>query len=414
MDGPTEVPGTDQAIADPGRRFYAFLVDRLLAWGLIALAALVGWQVWFRNDVVGPGVALILAVAALVLLGTAAMTGLAGASPGKYLTGLRVVAPAGGPIGLGRALLRGLILAVTTLPTFGLGVATLAWTAVTDPGHRRRGWHDRVCDSLVVDVRHRPAAPAGEPEARPGIVNLTALRLQPAAETPPPAPMPRPEPAAPPAPPGPVAADGGQVLGARTPAAPTPTDSDQQAAGPASAEAPRPAAGMPSPETAPPRAEEPYPEGPHPRGPETEQPRPDRPQPSEPPVGVRPAGARTVDRDQRDTLTRYTWRLEADTGESLRIAGLALIGRDPEARPGEHVQHLLPLTSSDMSLSKTHAQVHLAAEGALVIMDRGSTNGSVLIRQGISRALPADRPATLLDGDRLRLGDRDLRVVREG
>jgi pSer/pThr/pTyr-binding forkhead associated (FHA) protein len=63
-----------------------------------------------------------------------------------------------------------------------------------------------------------------------------------------------------------------------------------------------------------------------------------------------------------------------------------------------------------MSLSKTHAQFHLARDGALVVMDRGSTNGSVLIRQGMTRDLTAGKPATLLNGDRVRFGDREMLV----
>jgi pSer/pThr/pTyr-binding forkhead associated (FHA) protein len=46
-------------------------------------------------------------------------------------------------------------------------------------------------------------------------------------------------------------------------------------------------------------------------------------------------------------------------------------------------------------------------------MDRGSTNGSVLLRQGVSRQLTAGRPATLLDGDQVVFGDRAMTISRE-
>ena len=55
------------------------------------------------------------------------------------------------------------------------------------------------------------------------------------------------------------------------------------------------------------------------------------------------------------------------------------------------MRHLVELPSADMSLSKTHAQFQIAADGALVVMDRGSTNGSFLVRQGVPRGLPAGR-----------------------
>ena len=115
--------------------------------------------------------------------------------------------------------------------------------------------------------------------------------------------------------------------------------------------------------------------------------------------------------DRRRGLAR--WRVSFDSGESFLVEGLALVGRRPEPRQGEPVRHLVPLRSGDMSLSKTHAQFQVAPDGVLVVMDRGSTNGSILIRQGVTRELAAGKPATLLDGDRVRFGDREMSVVRE-
>ena len=96
------------------------------------------------------------------------------------------------------------------------------------------------------------------------------------------------------------------------------------------------------------------------------------------------------------------WRVTFDTGETFVVEGLALVGRRPEPRPGEPVRHLVPLPSEDMSLSKTHAQFQVAPDGALVVMDRGSTNGSVLIRRGVPRDLSAGKPTTLLPATRSR------------
>lgn len=107
------------------------------------------------------------------------------------------------------------------------------------------------------------------------------------------------------------------------------------------------------------------------------------------------------------------WRVGFDTGETLVVEGLALVGRGPEPRPGESVGHLVPLRSADMSLSKTHAQFQVVPDGALVVMDRGSTNGSVLVRGGVSRPLSAGRPTTLLPGDRVHFGDRTMSVDRD-
>jgi hypothetical protein len=108
------------------------------------------------------------------------------------------------------------------------------------------------------------------------------------------------------------------------------------------------------------------------------------------------------------------WRVAFDTGEELEVEGLVLVGRRPEPRAGEPVGTLLALSSSDMSLSKTHAQFQVVPDGALVVMDRGSTNGSVLVRGGLYKKLEGGRPATLKHGDRVRFGDREMTVARLG
>jgi hypothetical protein len=105
------------------------------------------------------------------------------------------------------------------------------------------------------------------------------------------------------------------------------------------------------------------------------------------------------------------WVLTFDTGERVGVDGLVLVGRRPEGRSGEAVRHLVALPSSDMSLSKTHAQVQVARDGALVVMDRGSTNGSILIRAGVTKRLVGGKPATMRDADRVRFGDREMTVA---
>ena len=94
-------------------------------------------------------------------------------------------------------------------------------------------------------------------------------------------------------------------------------------------------------------------------------------------------------------------------------AGMALVGRRPEPRSGEQVAHLIPLASADMSVSKTHAQFGPAPDGTIVVMDRGSTNGTILVRQGVSRQLAAGKPAALVHGDKVVYGDREMTITRE-
>ncbi len=342
---PAQLPATSFPVAGLDRRFYAFLMDRMIAWGVLAAACWAAYELFWRDDRTWPGVALVAGVIVLVWVVFAVALGASGATPGKAAVGLRAVhLGTGTPIGVGRALLRGLVLGLATIPTFGIGLATLAWTAVMDPGHRRRGWHDHLARSIVVDVRPAPATPAETESGPRHVVNLTAMRLVPAA----PAPQP---PAAP-----------------RRP--------------------PRPAA------SAPPTGEQ------------------------SPPVAPAP-----VVREPNRTVRRAPvvvpsapasgWVVAFDTGQRLAVDGLVLVGRRPEARPGEAVRHLVALPSQDMSLSKTHAQVGVAGDGVLVVMDRGSTNGSVLVRQGVSRPLPGGKPATLLEGDVVRFGDRTMEVSRQ-
>ncbi|MDQ4054420.1 MAG: RDD family protein, partial [Actinomycetota bacterium] len=177
---------TTYPAAELDRRFYAFLVDRLIAWGLYAGAGYLAYRQFFDDDRTWAGVGTVAALVLVVGVGFAVLLGVAGVSPGKAVAGLRVVDnEAGTPIGVGRALLRTLILGIAALPTFCLGVATLAWTAVMDPGGWRRGWHDHASRAVVVDIRPVPVHQEVE-ESRPRqIVNLTAMRLMPSPPEPP-------------------------------------------------------------------------------------------------------------------------------------------------------------------------------------------------------------------------------------
>ena len=370
-------------IAQLERRFTAFAIDRLLAWSLLAVVGVVTGM--FVSDDVWTVVGAVAGAMVLLWLVLAVVLGVSGSSPGKAMTGLRVVHHGTGtPIGVGPALLRSLVLGVSGLPTFGIGLATLAWTAVEDRGRQRRGWHDHLAHTVVVDVRPVvEVADTGADEGPRHIVNLTAMRLVPA----PPVEVVRtpersehsmrrqqlpPEVIAPP--------------GRRAAAAPP-----RQA--PASRRSQRPGAGTPQqapPQPAPQQRHAPAPQQQH--APPPAQQRRRRPAAPAPPA---------------------RWRVHFDNGESFVIAGLALVGRRPEARSGEQVAHLIPLSSADMSVSKTHAQFGPAADGTIVVMDRGSTNGTVLVRQGVSRQLAPGKPAALVHGDKVVYGDREMTITRE-
>ncbi len=362
-------PATTYPVAELERRFYAFAIDRLLTSIIVAAAGAGGW---FLLDDAWQAVGVAAAAMVLGWLAVAVLVGVSGVTPGKAMTGLRVVHHGTGtPIGVGRALLRSLVLALASWATFAIGLVTLAWTAVEDRGRQRRGWHDHLTDSVVVDVRpvdHRVDEVDDSPRH---VVNLTAMRLIPAPPLEAPTPSRRTNP---------------EQSVRRTPVS----------AEPPVAAAPHRATAVPSP----------------PRAVVAPAPQP-APQRSEQTVGP-PDDGRTVVRPKPGLVAGPRWRVTFDDGETFVVEGLALVGRRPETRSGEQVHHLVPLTSTDMSVSKTHAQFGPATDGVLVVMDRGSTNGSVLVRQGVARPLAAGKPTTLVDGDKVSFGDRQMTVSREG
>jgi uncharacterized RDD family membrane protein YckC len=364
---------TEHLVAGADRRFYAFVLDLLLAWGLYAGAAWAAYTYLIEPGRVWAGVATIAGTVLLVGALTAFCVGLWGVTPGKTMVGVRVLsAEDARPIGFGPALLRTFLLGAATLPTIGFGAAALAWTAMVDPSGWRRGWHDLRARSVVVDVRPLPVLEEPEEEAPPQVVNLTAMRLVPVSPTPP-----RRTPS----------------RGSR-PAAPPPPAAEPRS-GPAATVTPRQGLGWPLVGEAP----TPLPPPPTPAA--------LGPQPTEP-----PASERTLPRPSAQPTAPARWEVAFDTGEQFEVLGLTLVGRRPEPRPGEPVKRLVTLPSDDMSLSKTHAQFQVVPDGALVVMDRGSTNGSILIRAGVTRRLAGGKPATLRDGDRVRFGDREMSVVR--
>ena len=177
---------TEHLVAGRDRRFYAFVIDRLVAWGIFAAEGYVAYTALIRPGHLWPGIAVIVGTVLLVWLISSMLVGLFGLSPGKALVGLRVLsADDARPIGLPRALLRALLLGAATLPTLGFGAAALAWTAMMDPSGWRRGWHDVRTGTVVVDIRTKPVADEDDDEPPRQVVNLTAMRLVPPSPTPP-------------------------------------------------------------------------------------------------------------------------------------------------------------------------------------------------------------------------------------
>lgn len=118
----------------------------------------------------------------------------------------------------------------------------------------------------------------------------------------------------------------------------------------------------------------------------------------EPPVsGVEPAaaGVRAV--------------LVLDNGDRIEVRGTTIFGRSPSAAAGEGEAHLVRVHDDTRSVSKTHIAVIPARRGVFVV-DRASTNGSAVVRNGSETALVAGHPAEVQRGDTVRFGDRTLQV----
>lgn len=174
--------------ADHQRRLQAFLLDQCVvvlpaacvAAALTSSGAPTTWA-WLTSS----------AVAAVALTLTGAVAGATGHSPGRRLMGVRLVAADGArPLGAVTGAARSWLLTLAGLLTAGAGWWWLALSVVRDEHGRGRGWHDRLCGSLVVEVDVAAAAEApvpGDPVARvegldvavadARLLDLTALRL---------------------------------------------------------------------------------------------------------------------------------------------------------------------------------------------------------------------------------------------
>ncbi|MEW2013220.1 MULTISPECIES: RDD family protein [Microbacterium] len=393
-----------------GRRSLAFLLD-ILIWALLQLPLWLGAVPLLLKLATGaispyglvnhPGFVLAVVMASITVALSLAflivqwvLQARRGLTIGKGFTGLRSinVRTLEKP-GAGAVLLRALIVGLAgVIPV--IGTAVILASPTFDPQERGRGLHDRAARMWLVDIRRglnpydekrmriarktvkaepvperperpslaTPTRPGARPDYRPGNrISAGVLGVnrgpdgRPAAT----------EDAAASAAPGVIDA----APGLATPrVAPAPTPAPAREAAPASAPelVPAPAReAAPAPAPAPEPAPEP---APSPR-----------------------------------------WGLRFDTGETVAVTGPLLIGRDPDAAsaPGAEPHRLL---DESRSLSKTHAILTPTAHG-LEVVDRGSTNGSAVVRAGVETAAVAGVALAAAVGDTVRLGDRLAEVV---
>ncbi|MBD3941317.1 RDD family protein [Microbacterium sp. NEAU-LLC] len=119
-------------------------------------------------------------------------------------------------------------------------------------------------------------------------------------------------------------------------------------------------------------------------------------------LAVAPPAQRAALYPDAPVIAVLTW----DDGTRMAVYGRTLYGRNPA---GEEGAVAIAVRDETLSLSKTHFEVG-GDPAAAWIVDRHSTNGTVLVRDGGRIPLAAGVRTTLRAGDRLEFGDRTVMV----
>jgi uncharacterized RDD family membrane protein YckC len=409
--GPTWSLGADvdEAVAPVWRRLVALLVDQALAVAVAVVGLLIVLPAVREDGSLGA-----LLVPGLLLLLLAAGQWLAeafgGRTVGGALLGIRTLSVrTGRPAGLWAVLVRSVVQGLGVV-VGGIGVYVVAGSGAWDEGPEQRGWHDKAAGTLVLRARPvaRPEAvgrgttpaPAPVPAAthRPtsgptsGPPRPTGTEPDPRAVVPEPAPPSEPAsvPSVPVEPVVPVPAEPLVLAQPAAPAAPVvppePAVDAAQVAPPVEAAPARPA----------PAPERDVPDG-----------LPDSTVPGlggleHTHVGRWAAGPEAAGPGAGLVLV-------VDTGDRIPVTGAGLIGRRPV--PGDETwAHLVTIDDPTQSVSSTHL-AFWPAEAGLDVLDRGSTNGTVLLDPaGKPWSLPPGAPARVAAGWTLVLGNRRVRV----
>lgn len=356
--------------------FWRLLTDRITWYGFVNHPD-------FLIAVIIAGVTLLLSV--LVLVAQLVALGRWGFTLGKLALGLRVVnVRTLEHAGFWRATWRSLVVWVPMVTVIGT-IAVLA-SPLSARSDRLRGWHDRAGHTWVVDVRNglNPFDRKRMRIARKTVSSSAALRSRrlPSLAT------------------GageevsggyrPGARSSAGVLGVARPHAPF----GRVTIGLAGLEPAEPAGGTQD------RRVEQHAHGKRLAGGRSAGERAAAP-PNEPAPFAPPQEPRTTEQpDARCTLL-------LDDGQRLQLAGPVVVGRAPapvgDARP-------LAIADPGSSISKTHVVLRPVGSGIEVI-DQGSTNGTLLVRDGREQQMVAGVVALARSGDTILIGDRSARVL---
>lgn len=395
-------------VAPVNRRVLAYVIDALIAGGLaVVLVVLVAVISVASGPRAFLGVYLIgmVIVALLVLAWQIVYTLMqAGAgSIGMRAQGLRLArSDDGSPIGFWRALLRNIVFGATASVVVG------CFSPLFDGSGRFQGWHDRAADALMLDARLGAAwsaSPSPAAPVAPAAPQTTAMPVPPPAATPAPAYAAPVMPAAPLAP-----AAAGQPAASPFDGA---EDLDETVMAPPSRIAPpAPPVGV---------APQAPPVGVAPQAPPA-QVAPQAPAAGDslisfvpgitvdtPPARVQSAPEQVPGPDTEDTRISipghrlvFTW----DDGTRVTVSRRTLFGRNPAPEDGAVV---VPVRDETLSLSKTHFEAASEVSGGWV-MDRDSTNGMTIVRDGVRIACPPGERVHVRLGDAIEIGDRVVTI----
>lgn len=407
--------------ASIGRRMCAFAIDVAVACGLATVLGILLVVVVMgssaRRDyalvavVATTSYAVLLACLLAWWLVYSAMQGGRG-SIGQRALGLRLHdASSPQPIGFWRAVLRNVVWGLAGSIVVGY------FTPLFDSSPRRQGWHDLAARATVVDVRGIPDAAAAA-SAR----HTANPYLAPAGAAPGPWPWgqaptersaPRPAPSATPATmpvsvpvlvaPATAAVAPTVYASAPAPAGPAGSSPATYASAPATyAPAPVAYAPAPTPAVLAPAAAVPVPAPAAPVLMPAGRAAAEDVDETRVPASVPPPAQRAALYPDAPVLAVLTW----DDGTRMAVYGRTLYGRNPAGEPGAVT---VAVRDETLSLSKTHFEIGSDERGPWIV-DRHSTNGTVLVRDGGRHPLEPGVRTLLRDADRLELGDRSTGV----
>lgn len=363
-----------------GRRIGAYLIDLAIGAAVLLLGAGAFAGVSFATGGALPlwGAGLLAAAVALgwFLLHTLMQAG--AGSWGMRALGLRLVredASGQERLGFRRALVRNLVWAL------GGAIVVGCFSPLFDASPWHRGWHDRAARAVMTDVVGRSALPAGARIADPEpSAPLTALApsVLPAAPNLPTGDMPD--------------LDGWTSSAGAVPPRPSPLASGVISFVPGVSDAERLDAPAPEPPAGLPTVDAPIAAHPAPGAPRTS--------------GVPPI-VEGIAETRVPTGELPPARLLWDDGTRLAVYGRTLFGRNPAPETGAMV---LPVRDETLSLSKTHFELIPGEDGALWVVDRHSTNGVALRRDGHAERLAPGERTRVRRGDVLEFGDRQVTI----